>query len=77
VHASSAARFEESYKKIAERVQLTGWNEPKTDILGMVYGWLSDENNGRWTMVVDNADSPEVMFEPWDGGISDRGDIRC
>ncbi|ERF75281.1 hypothetical protein EPUS_00073 [Endocarpon pusillum Z07020] len=72
VHASSAARFEESYKKIAERAQLAGWNEPKADILGMVYGWLSDENNGRWTMVVDNADSRDVMFKPWDGGIREQ-----
>jgi hypothetical protein len=38
VHASSGARFEESYKTIAERVQLTGWNEPKAEILGMVSG---------------------------------------
>ncbi|KIX06114.1 uncharacterized protein Z518_04088 [Rhinocladiella mackenziei CBS 650.93] len=67
VHASSAARFEESYKKIAERVQLARWDEPKADVLGMVHGWLSDENNGRWTMVVDNADSRNVMFEPLDG----------
>jgi len=41
VHASTAARFEESYKKIAERLQLTGRNEPKADTLNMVYGWLS------------------------------------
>ncbi|KAL6240400.1 hypothetical protein RBB50_012682 [Rhinocladiella similis] len=67
VHANSAARFEESYKMIAERVQLAGWNEPKTDILGIVHTWLSNEDNGRWVMVMDNADSPDVMFEPRDG----------
>jgi hypothetical protein len=22
----------------------------------------------RWTVVVDNADSPDVMFEPWMAG---------
>ncbi|KAL6240402.1 hypothetical protein RBB50_012684 [Rhinocladiella similis] len=76
-HASSAARFAESYKKIAERVQLAGWHEPKADILGMVHGWLSDENNGRWTMVVDKADSSEVMFEPWDGGTGGHGPQRA
>jgi tetratricopeptide (TPR) repeat protein len=72
VHASSAARFEESYKIIAERVRLVGWAEPKVDILGMVYRWLSDESNGRWAMVVDNADSADVMFEPWNGGTSTK-----
>ncbi|KAI1608989.1 hypothetical protein EDD36DRAFT_446781 [Exophiala viscosa] len=28
----------------------------------MVHNWLSDENNGRWTMVVDNADDEQVML---------------
>jgi hypothetical protein len=28
VHASSATRFEEGYKTIAERVQIAGWKEP-------------------------------------------------
>ena len=70
VHASSAARFYESYKSIAQQVQLTGWNEPKADILGIVRRWLSDEHSSGWTMVVDNADSASVMFEPWSGKIN-------
>src|SRR5437762_11014181 len=68
VHASTAARFEESYRKVAAQLRLTGWNEPKVDVLGMVYGWLSDETNGQWTMVVDNADEADVLFKPWNGG---------
>ena len=67
VHASSGARFEESYKSIAQRIQLIGWNEPEADTLGMVHSWLSDENNGPWSMVVDNADNTRVLFEPWSG----------
>ena len=70
VHASSVARFHDSYRMIAERLQLPGWNDPKADVLGMVYRWLSDEANGRWTMVVDNADNREVMFTGWSGEIS-------
>lgn len=38
MHASSVAKFEQSYKEIAEQLQLPGWNEPKADILGMVIG---------------------------------------
>jgi len=68
VHASTATRFEESYRTIATSLRLPGLNEPNVDVLGMVYGWLSDENRGRWTMIVDNADDCDVMFEPWDGG---------
>ncbi|KAK5452887.1 hypothetical protein LTS15_007035 [Exophiala xenobiotica] len=35
----------------------------------MVHNWLSDENNGRWTMVVDNADIEKVIFEQRSGEI--------
>ena len=65
VHASSVARFQDSYRGMAERLQLPGWNDPKADVLGMMYRWLSNEDHGRWTMVVDNADNREVMFAPW------------
>ena len=27
-----------------------------------VYDWLGDERNGRWLMVIDNADDDEVFF---------------
>ncbi|KAK5321235.1 hypothetical protein LTR93_006478 [Exophiala xenobiotica] len=69
VHASSTSRFEESYRSIAQRLQLPGWQEPKADILRMVHNWLSDEHNGRWTMVVDNADDEKVIFEQRSGEI--------
>ena len=36
----------------------------------MVHGWLSNENNGRWTMVVDNADNASVLLEAWSGEIN-------
>ncbi|KAJ9664396.1 hypothetical protein H2198_000325 [Neophaeococcomyces mojaviensis] len=62
VHASSEVRFEESYQQIAQQVNISSWADPKADVLSMVYAWLSDETHGRWTMVVDNADSVEVLF---------------
>jgi hypothetical protein len=62
VHASSQARFEEGYKKIADRVKLQGWDEPKANILQLVSSWLSDKSNGRWVMIVDNADEAGVFF---------------
>jgi tetratricopeptide (TPR) repeat protein len=67
VYASSSIRFEEGYGTIAERVGLPGWNEPKADILGLVSAWLSDEDNGRWVMIIDNADDTDVLFKPVDG----------
>lgn len=34
------------------------------DILRLVYDWLSDEKNGRWLMILDNADYDDVFFCP-------------
>ena len=55
---------------MAERLQLPGWDDPEVDVLGMMYRWLSDENHGKWMMVVDNADNRDVVLGPWRGEIS-------
>jgi len=57
VHASNTARFEESYRNIAERAKIPGWDDPKVNILRLVTNWLRDEANGQWLMIVDNADN--------------------
>jgi tetratricopeptide (TPR) repeat protein len=62
VHASNTARFEESYRSIAEKVKINGWDKPEAEILQLVKNWLCDEANGRWVMIVDNADDLNVFF---------------
>ena len=61
VHASSATRFKEGYRKIAERTKIAGWDNPEADILRLVNNWLCDEANGRWLMIIDNADDAGVF----------------
>jgi tetratricopeptide (TPR) repeat protein len=75
VHAGSAARFEEGYRTIAERVRLPGCSKPDTDILRLVHNWLSDENNGRWVMIVDNADDINVFTCPSDRHRGQKNDV--
>ncbi|KAJ4374692.1 hypothetical protein N0V86_007565 [Didymella sp. IMI 355093] len=62
VHASTRARFEEAYRDMAERLQLPGRSDPKANVLRLVSEWLQDETNGRWVMVLDNADNVETFF---------------
>lgn len=62
VHASNAARFEKDYREIADKIELPGRNDPRADILRLVSGWLSNEKNGRWLMILDNADDDDVFF---------------
>ncbi|KAN0069055.1 TPR-like protein [Elaphomyces granulatus] len=70
VHASSAARFEEGYRKIAQRVKISGWDNPEVNILQLVNNWLCDEANGRWFMVMDNADDASVFLKwPYESKI--------
>lgn len=62
VHGSNEARFEQSYKVIADRLGLLGRNDPQANVLQLVTNWLCDESNGRWVMIVDNADDADTFF---------------
>ncbi|KAJ5359549.1 uncharacterized protein N7496_011962 [Penicillium cataractarum] len=62
IYAGSPVRFEQGYQEIARRLALPGWDSHKVDILELVHEWLSDERNGEWLMIVDNADDATVFF---------------
>jgi hypothetical protein len=62
VHASTKARFEEAYRAIANRLELSRRNDPKFDVLRLVSNWLCDDINGRWIIILDNADDIEVFY---------------
>ncbi|KAF2183993.1 TPR-like protein [Zopfia rhizophila CBS 207.26] len=61
VHASNAVRFEQAYRDIATKIELPGRENPKADILRLVYNWLCDERNGPWLMILDNADDDRLF----------------
>ncbi|KAJ5117479.1 hypothetical protein N7448_011111 [Penicillium atrosanguineum] len=62
IHASNVARLEHGYQQIAAFVEIPGRDDPKTNILQLVYQRLCDSRNGRWLMVLDNADDDGVFF---------------
>ena len=64
VHASSKARFEQSYIDIARIAEIPGNGDGKVDILQLVSKWLADEDNGRWLLILDNADDITVLLNP-------------
>ncbi|KFY07605.1 hypothetical protein V492_06991 [Pseudogymnoascus sp. VKM F-4246] len=63
IHASTTTRFEQAYQEIAERLRLPGRDDPKANVLRLVYNWLSDEANGQWHMILDNVDDENVFFK--------------
>jgi tetratricopeptide (TPR) repeat protein len=64
VHASTRARFAESYREIADRLELPRRNDPQADLPKLVRDWLRDESNGIWLMVLDNVDDFETFSSP-------------
>jgi tetratricopeptide (TPR) repeat protein len=67
VHAGTQARVEEGFRTIADAVKLPGRNQPKANIPQLVYGWLANGRNGRWMMILDNADDCGVFYGPTSG----------
>jgi hypothetical protein len=67
VHAGTQARVEEGFRALADAVKLPGRNQPKANVPQLVYGWLSNERNGRWTMILDSADDRDVFYHPASG----------
>ncbi|KAF2802858.1 uncharacterized protein BDZ99DRAFT_503579 [Mytilinidion resinicola] len=68
VHASNAARIEQGYRDIADQVKLAGRKDPQADVFKLVHNWLRNEKNGRWLLVLDNADDAAALSLPASNG---------
>ncbi|KAI9828117.1 MAG: hypothetical protein M1832_003644 [Thelocarpon impressellum] len=64
VHASTVARFQESFQQIARVCDIPGTDDPKADRLFVVAEWLKRPECGGWLMIVDNADDTDLFFAP-------------
>ncbi|TRX94521.1 hypothetical protein FHL15_004676 [Xylaria flabelliformis] len=64
VHASNTDRFRQAYAEIAEKCQVPGYDDPKADTLLLVKKWLEEKHQGRWLMVIDNADDAQLFCRP-------------
>lgn len=64
IYAGNAARLREGYRTIADQVKLPRRDEAGTDVVRLVDGWLRDETNGRWIIILNNLDDPAVLASP-------------
>jgi Flp pilus assembly protein TadD len=62
VHASNAARFEQSFGKIADSVKITGREDPQANIFKLVHDWLRGCKH-RWLLVLDNVDDVRFLLD--------------
>lgn len=63
VHASSKARFEQSFDDIATALEIPETERGKAGVLQSVSKWLSDPANGPWLLILDNADDAKVLLD--------------
>jgi hypothetical protein len=60
VHCGNKARFEAAYQAIARAMEISRFQDPRTNTLQLVSDRLSDRDNGSWLMVLDNADDAGI-----------------
>ncbi|ORY64996.1 P-loop containing nucleoside triphosphate hydrolase protein, partial [Pseudomassariella vexata] len=63
VHASNAARYEQSFREIADYLKIPGRQKPKSNIFQLLGSWLRNEAKGKWILVLDNVDEPSFLLE--------------
>ncbi|RYN45932.1 hypothetical protein AA0117_g13493, partial [Alternaria alternata] len=51
----------QSFREIADQVKVRGRKDPQADVFKLVHDWLRDAKNGRWLLVLDNADDAAVL----------------
>jgi nucleoside phosphorylase/tetratricopeptide (TPR) repeat protein len=61
VNATTRRSLEESYRAIAEKLGLSMSGDSLDVILRRVADWLGCEENGRWTVLLDNFDDSSIL----------------
>ncbi|CAI7654014.1 unnamed protein product [Penicillium manginii] len=64
VHASNEARFQQSFRDIADQIKLRGRQDPKANIFQLVENWLRDQKSGHWICILDNVDDEFLCLRP-------------
>ncbi|CAI7620030.1 unnamed protein product [Penicillium manginii] len=71
VHASNEARFEQSFRDIADQVKIYGRQDPRVNIFQLVENKLRGEKLGKWVCILDNVDDDKFLCSPPTAGKED------
>ncbi|KAJ5092783.1 P-loop containing nucleoside triphosphate hydrolase protein [Penicillium angulare] len=61
LHASNAARLEQSCREAADRAKIPGRSDPETNIFQLFNSWLNDAKTGEWVLIFDNLDDDHFL----------------
>lgn len=62
VHGGTEAKFEKSYRSLANALALPDRHDPNTNVLALVRDWLQRTEAPPWLIILDNADEMETFF---------------
>lgn len=51
-------------ENVAQQLRIPGVDDPKRNAFDLLETWLRDTRNGKWLLILDNADDPRVLREP-------------
>lgn len=60
IHSSNAARFEQSYRAIADQVKIPGHRDAGVNAVSLVTNWLNIEKR-KWILILDNVDDDRFL----------------
>lgn len=76
IFASNATKVLQSFRDIASKLELSGCDDPTANTPELVRRWLDDEKNGKWFVILDNADDVDVMNEVYPPSGRPNGNQR-
>jgi hypothetical protein len=62
VRASDTTSFDNAYRDIGHQLKIPGIEDDKADVKRLVKARLSEENTGKWLMIIDNADEFKIFY---------------
>ncbi|KAK6860964.1 hypothetical protein PG995_004600 [Apiospora arundinis] len=76
--AIDPARYEQSFRDIADYLKLPERKNPQSNIFQLLYNWLRGEKSGRWVLILDNVDAAGFLLHnpPDHDGQRDSSDGR-
>ena len=63
--------MEQSFQDIADYIEIPGRQDPKANVFRLIHDWLRNRESGRWLLILDNLDNPDLISEVED--TSQRG----
>lgn len=63
LHASSAARLQQSIRKTLDDLKVPGRTEHAANVYQLLRSWLQNSRHGKWLLILDNVDDAQYLLE--------------